>query len=260
MRGWIDVHAHLDDLAVPREEALKACTSAGISHVITISTGTHDLPKVLEISAEKVAESPKVFCTLGYHPHEAAKFTDADFDFIKSNCTDSKVVAIGEIGLDYYYNHSAADVQKQTFRKLMDLAAQKKMPVQIHTRDAEQDTVEILKEYKGRVTGILHCFSGTSWLADAGLDLGYNLSISGILTFKNAGDLRDIVTRAPMDRLHIETDSPYLAPIPFRGQKNQPAYVVKTAELMAQLKGLTLSELSDRLYENTMKMFPKMLQ
>ena len=255
-QGWIDVHTHLDMLDVTEQEALEASRSAGLSHLITISTGPRDLHNVLEIAKTSIA--PKVYCTLGYHPHEAASFTEEYFEFIKANCANPRVVAIGEIGLDYYYNNSPADIQKSTFRRLMELAAQTHLPVQIHTRDAEADTVEILTEFKGRVRGILHCFSGTTWLAEQGLALGYNLSISGILTFKTAEELREIVTKTPIDRLHVETDSPFLAPVPYRGKKNQPAYVLKTAELMSQLKGVSQEVLREQLFKNTMNMFPKM--
>lgn len=253
------MHTHLDSLDVSHTEALDLSRQAGLSHLITISTGPDDLAKILLFATSPEAlDAPKVFCTLGYHPHEAKKFSKEDLAFIKASAPDPRVVAIGEIGLDYYYNHSESEKQKEVFRTLMEVAAVQKLPVQIHTRDAEADTIEILKEFAGRVHGILHCFSGSQELADAALALGYNLSISGILTFKNADDLREIVKNTPIDRLHIETDSPYLTPVPFRGKKNQPSYVVKTAEVMAQLKGLGLEQLKEQLFNNTMKMFGRM--
>jgi TatD DNase family protein len=200
---------------------------------------------------------PEVYCTLGVHPHDGKTYTPEVGKFIETHINDPVVVAVGEIGLDYYYEQSTREEQKLAFRTQMEIAQRTQMPVQIHTRDADEDTVEILKQFRGSVTGIIHCFTGTEWLAQQCLDLGYNISISGVVTFKNAESLRSIVKMIPMDRLHVETDSPFLAPVPMRGKKNTPAYVVHTAQFVADLKGISQKELADQTRNNALKIFPK---
>jgi TatD DNase family protein len=197
-------------------------------------------------------------CTLGIHPHEAKLFTPEIEAFLLREGAGKEVAAIGEIGLDYYYNHSEPEVQKKAFRRQMEIAEKLGLPVQIHTRDADGDTIEILKEFKGRVRGILHCFTGTAHLAENALDMGFNLSISGVVTFKNADSLREIVKNAPLDRIHVETDAPFLTPAPFRGVKNTPQYVIFTARFVSELKGVPLAEFSRQMIKNAQKMFPKL--
>jgi TatD DNase family protein len=250
----MDLHAHLNMLEEGPAEALRIAREAGVVKVATIGTEPKDLPLVLEL-AEK--NYPDVFCTLGTHPHEGQIYTAEIGAFIEANVTKPWVIAVGEIGLDYYYEHSPHEEQKQAFRAQLEIAARTGMPVQIHTRDADEDTIEIMKEFKGRVKGIIHCFTGTQWLADQALDLGYNISISGVVTFKNADSLRAIVKSLPLDRIHVETDAPFLAPVPMRGKKNTPAFVVHTAKFVADLKGITVEELAKVTRENALKMFPK---
>ncbi len=169
-------------------------------------------------------------------------------------------MAIGEIGLDYYYDQSPRDEQLLAFREQMQIAADTGLPVEIHTRDAEEDTVRILTEFNGRVKGIIHCFTGTDQLAKQALDLGYNISISGVVTFKSAQSLRDTVKNTiPLDRLHVETDAPFLAPVPMRGRPNTSAYVVHTAQVVAELKNVTLQTLSEQTKKNAEKLFFKLL-
>ena len=254
MLEWMDLHAHLNMLEEGPEEALRLAREVGVVKVATIGTEPKDLPLVLAL-AEK--NYPDVFCTLGIHPHEGQIFTPEVGEFIEANVTKPWVIAVGEIGLDYYYEHSSPDEQKAAFRAQLDIAARTKMPIQIHTRDADEDTVMILKEYAGRVKGIIHCFTGTPWLAQEALGLGYNISISGVVTFKNAESLREIVRSLPMNRIHVETDSPFLAPVPMRGRKNTPAYVVHTAKYVAELKGVSIEELCKATRENALAMFPK---
>ena len=170
----------------------------------------------------------------------------------------SALSPLAEIGLDYYYSHSEHDVQREVFRKQMAIAAEFNLPIEIHTRDAEADTIEILKEFSGRVKGLFHCFTGTQWLADEGLALGYNISISGVVTFKSAEALRAVVKTVPLDRLHIETDAPFLAPVPNRGKKNEPALLVHTAQVVAELKGISVEELSRHTSENARRLFTKL--
>jgi TatD DNase family protein len=167
-------------------------------------------------------------------------------------------VAVGEIGLDYYYDHSPREEQKDAFRRQLEIAARHQMPIEIHTRDAEADTVEILNEFRGRLSGIVHCFTGTMWLARQALDLGLDISFSGVITFKNAGDLREVVKFVPLERLHVETDAPFLAPVPMRGKSNQPAFVVHTARAVAQLKQISEDQLLEATRNNARRTFPKL--
>lgn len=252
---WIDLHTHLDKLDEGPDEALRLAREAGVRKVVTIGTEPEDLPRVLEFSRKY---APMVYCTLGIHPHEGAIYTAEVGRFIEQNATDPRVIAVGEIGLDYYYKQSPEDAQREAFRAQLDIAARLGLPVEIHTRDAEEDTVKILEEYRGRVNGIIHCFTGTQWLADRCLDLGFNISISGVVTFKNADALRDVVRSLPLDRIHVETDAPFLAPVPQRGKKNTPAFVVHTAKFVAELKGVTEEKLAEQTRLNALKLFPKL--
>lgn len=254
MLEWMDMHAHLNMLEEGPDEALRLAREAGVAKVVTIGTEPSDLQLVLDL-AEK--NYPDVFCTLGIHPHEGQVYTAEIGHFIETNVSKPWVIAVGEIGLDYYYEHSPHEEQKQAFRAQLEIAARTRMPVQIHTRDADEDTLAIMKEFKGRVKGIIHCFTGTPYLAEQALDLGYNISISGVVTFKNADSLRQIVKSLPLDRIHVETDAPFLAPVPMRGKKNTPAFVIHTAKFVADLKGISVEELAKVTRENALKMFPK---
>ena len=256
VEGWIDVHTHLNFLKdTSPEQALEQARAAGVKRFITIGTEPKDHPVVLDLAHKYF---PEVACTLGIHPHEGAIYTDEVEAFIDQNASDPVVAAIGEIGLDYYYESSPRDAQKEAFRRQLEIAAKYKMPVEIHTRDAEVDTIEILKEYRGRVNGIIHCFTGTMWLGREALDLDFNLSFSGVVTFKNADELRDVVRYAPLDRIHVETDAPFLAPVPMRGKSNVPAFVVHTAKAVAQLKLISEDELREATWANARRMFPKL--
>lgn len=251
---WIDIHAHLNMLEDGVEASLEKARQAGVKKVITIGTEPEDLALVLEIAQKN---APDVYCTLGIHPHEGKDYTPQAGEFIRAHAHDPAVVAVGEIGLDYYYDQSPREVQKQAFREQMKIAEEVGLPVQIHTRDADEDTVEILKEFNGRVKGVIHCFTGTELLAREALACGYNISISGVVTFKNADSLREIVKMVPLDRIHVETDAPFLAPVPMRGKKNTPAFVVHTAEFVARLKDVSLEQLCEQTRLNALKMFPK---
>jgi TatD DNase family protein len=253
--SWIDVHTHLEMLESLPEDAIRDAQSHGVSQFITIGTHPDENIKVLAIAKKHF---PIVACTLGIHPHESKFYSGQVENEIESHFGEPWVVGIGEIGLDYCYDHSDRAVQRDAFRKQMELAARSGLPIQIHTRDAEDDTIAILKEFEGRVLGMFHCFTGTVKLAEAGLAMGYNISFSGIITFKTAEDLRDVVKRVPLDRIHVETDAPFLAPIPMRGKKNKPSFIVHTAKKIAELKGVPEAELSRQLEANTRKLFPKL--
>ena len=252
--GWTDIHTHLNMLSVTTQEALGKAREKGVNRLITIGTEPKDLPVVLDLSEK---HSPWVFCTLGIHPHEARFFDKEVENFLKTKLSHPRVVAVGEIGLDYYYNHSPKEVQNRVFRRQMDLAEQFKLPVEIHTRDAEEDTIQVLKEYKGRVQGVIHCFTGSQNLANQALDCGYNISFSGIVTFKKADELRKVCVKTPLDRLHIETDAPFLAPVPMRGKKNQPHFILWTAQFIAELKTVELFDFCRQMKTNADKMFPR---
>lgn len=253
--SWIDVHTHLNMLEILPDEALRLASERQVSKMITIGTCPDDLSLVLQIANKYF---PRVGCSLGVHPHEAALYSDQVGDWIRQHATAPEVVAIGETGLDYYYNNAEHDVQIRAFRAQLELAAELKLSVEIHTRDAEPDTMQILRDFKGRVQGLLHCFTGTWEMAKVGLDNGWDISISGVATFKNAESLREVVKKVPLDRLHVETDAPFLAPVPHRGKKNQPAFVTHTAELVAQLKGVDLLTLESQLQMNARRLFPKL--
>lgn len=252
---WIDLHAHLDRLEEGVEGAIQLAKQNQVKKIVTIGTEPNDLPLVLSIAQKHY---PDVYCTLGIHPHDGIKYNQDAEKFILENIHHKEVVAVGEIGLDYYYNHSEKNEQLKAFRAQLEIAQKSNMPVEIHTRDAEQDTVDLLKEYPG-VNGLIHCFTGTRWLAEQCLNLGFNISISGVVTFKNAHDLRETVKMIPLDRIHVETDAPFLAPVPMRGKQNTPAYVVHTAKVVAELKGITLEQLAAQTRQNAMKLFPKIV-
>lgn len=251
---WIDIHAHLNMLEEGVEAAIANAKAVGVKKIITIGTEPGDHQLVLDIARKYY---PDVYCTLGVHPHDGKVYTEAAGKFIEEHVTEPCVVAVGEIGLDYYYDQSPRKEQQDAFRAQLEIAKRTNMPVEIHTRDAEEDTIEILKEFKGSVNGLIHCFTGTEWLARQALDIGFNISISGVVTFKNADSLRSTVKMLPLDRIHVETDAPFLAPIPMRGKKNTPAYVIHTAKFVAELKGISEEELCEQTRKNALKMFPK---
>lgn len=253
--SFIDVHTHINMLEISADEALRLAAENNVRNMITIGTCPDDLPLVLSLAQKYY---PTVACSLGIHPHEAALFSPAMADFIRKNAPSKEVVAIGETGLDYYYNNAPNDVQIAAFRAQLELAEELKLPVEIHTRDAEPDTMQILKDFNGRAHGLLHCFTGTWAMAKVGLDNGWDISISGVVTFKKAEELREVVKQVPIDRLHVETDAPFLAPIPHRGKKNQPAFVTHTAQLVAELKGVDVPTLQKQLRANAQRLFPKL--
>ncbi len=250
--SWIDIHCHLDMLEDPQQAILEA-KECGVTHMITISTTPATQKKVLEFSKKYF---PNVFCTFGIHPHDAKDFDIEVKKYILENAHVKNCVAIGEIGLDYYYNYSEQSVQKQVFLEQLEMAQELDLPVQIHTRDAEKDTIDILKKIKPK--GVIHCFTGTQWLADEALSLGMNISFSGIVTFKNAKQLVDVAKNTPIDRMHIETDAPFLAPVPVRGKKNTPAYVGHVGKFLADLKGIEAEEFKQQMYKNALAVFTKL--
>ena len=250
--GIIDSHAHLNmgHMAEDPSAVLGRARAAGVSTVITIGT-------TLAESREAVALAeahPEVFATVGIHPHDAVEHPDADLAALKAMTDHPKVVAIGEIGLDYHYDHSPREVQRHWFRRQMALAEETGLPVVVHTREAEDDTAAILQAFPA-VTGVMHCYSSGMALAETALDMGYMLSFSGIVTFKAADAVRAVAERTPLDRMLVETDCPYLAPVPFRGKPNEPAYVTLVAEKLAEIKGVKPEDLVAATTANTRKLF-----
>ncbi len=252
---WLDVHAHLNFLEEAPEVSLRKAQAAGVKRIVTIGTEPQDLEVVYALAQKHY---PDVTCTLGIHPHEAKLYTPEIEQWILAKGPEKYVVALGEMGLDYYYKNSTPEEQKIAFEKQLDLAQRLQLPVEIHTRDAEEDTVALLKNFAGRVKGLIHCFTGSQWLAEECLKLGYNISFSGIVTFKNAQSLRAVAEWVPVDRMHVETDAPFLTPSPFRGVKNSSYYVVYTAKFMAELKKMELQDFAKQMVSNARLMFPKL--
>jgi TatD DNase family protein len=233
---FFDSHAHLDGAAFDddREAVLDRAFEAGITDLVLIgaSDGYESNPKALEIARSR----EHLYATVGIHPHDADVVDERVLQKIEALAADPKVVAIGEMGLDYYYDNSPIEAQQSAFRSFIQLAKTKKKPIVIHTRDAEADTLRIMKEEgAGDVGGIIHCFSGTAELARGALDLGFVISFSGILTFKKSREIREVASWVPRDMTLVETDCPYLAPVPHRGKRNEPAHVVHTAEKLAEI-------------------------
>lgn len=250
--GIIDSHAHLnmDPLSGDQDAVLARAAAAGIVHMLTIGT-TMDESRQAVATAEAHAQ---VSATVGVHPHEVDDLVDADLDALRQLAQKPQVVAIGEIGLDFYYDHSPRDIQRDWYRRQMDLARELGLPVVVHSREAEADTAQIMAEFPD-VTGVLHCFSSGPELAKTALDAGYYVSFSGIVTFKNADEVREAAALVPMDRLLVETDCPYLAPVPMRGKTNEPAFVTFVAERLAEIKGVSVEELVTTTAANTRRLF-----
>ncbi len=250
---WTDVHTHLGMLDLPTDSVVKEAFSAGVKTLITIGTEPKDWQKVID-DAQKY---PQVIGALGVHPHSVELYDDDVENLLKEKLNEPGIEICGEIGLDYYYEYSDREKQKEVFRRQLVIATEKDLPVEIHTRSAESDTLSILQEFKASVRGLLHCFSGTWEMACGALDLGLNISFSGIVTFKKAQELKEVCKKIPLDRLHLETDAPYLAPVPHRGHKNKPAWLVHTAQVVADLHGVSIQELSEKSQKTSQDLFFK---
>lgn len=248
---WTDVHTHLNMLDIPVESAVEEAADVGVERMITIGTEPKDWLEVIHFSKT----FPQVKGALGVHPHSAKLYNDEVEKTLREKLDEAGIIACGEIGLDYYYEYSEKEKQKEAFYRQMLVAKEKKLPVEIHTRSAEEDTITTLKQFSDSVRGLLHCFTGTWSLARSALDLGFNISFSGVITFKKAEELREVCRKVPLDRLHLETDAPYLAPVPQRGKKNKPAWMVHTAQVVADLHKVSLSELSRQTQSNYKNLF-----
>lgn len=255
----VDSHCHLDfpDFADEIDAVVGRAKSAGIGTLVTIGTKLSEAEKVIAI-AERF---PNVWATVGVHPHEAAAEPGEDTARLVQLAHHPKVVGIGETGLDYYYEHSPKDRQAACFRAHIAAARQTGLPLIVHTRDADADTATILREEmeQGAYTGLLHCFSSSQQLADQAIQLGLYVSFSGILTFKSAEAVREVARAVPEDRLLVETDAPYLAPVPMRGKRNEPAFVAHTAKRLAELRGTTQAVLEATTTANFHRLFRKVV-
>jgi TatD DNase family protein len=253
----VDSHCHLDfpDFASELDAVLARARAAGIGHFLTIGTELKRFAGVLA-AAERADD---IHCTIGVHPHEAAEEPLSGPDVLLEASRQEKVVGFGESGLDYYYNHSPRDAQIANFRAHIAAARDAKLPLVVHTRDAEDDTIAILREEqeRGAFGGVIHCFTGTARLAGAALDLGFYISVSGIATFKKSDVLRATLREVPLNRLLVETDAPYLAPQPTRGKRNEPAFMVHTAAMLAELKEVSQDEIARATTENFFRLFAK---
>jgi TatD DNase family protein len=250
----IDTHCHLDfeDFARDRDEVLGRAKSGGVGFIINVGSSLEGTKKSIEIAED----NDFVYAAAGIHPHEADKITDRDLELFEQYSNRPKIVAIGEIGLDYYKNISSKDNQKRLFIRLLELAKRKGLSIIIHNRDAHKDVVSILKDVMGEsIKGVMHCFSGDEKILQECLDMDMFVSFTCNLTFKNADRLREIAKRVPMERLLLETDAPFLAPQIFRGRRNEPAYLRYLAEEIAKIKGLGFEEVCSITTENAKRLF-----
>ena len=253
----VDHHCHLDfpQFAKDRDGVIARAARAGVGVIVTISTRIRQLPNLIAIAEQY----PNVFCSVGTHPHYAHEELDVSVEEIVRLAEHPKVVAIGEAGLDYFYKRSPPEAQAEGFRRHIAAARITGLPLEIHTRQADEDTARILEEEhaKGPFPAILHCFTGGRDLAMRALALGLTISFTGVVTFRKSEELRAIAAEVPLDRLLVETDAPFLAPEPYRGKLNEPAYVVHTAEALARVKGVTPQELAKATTENFFRLFKK---
>jgi TatD DNase family protein len=253
----VDSHCHLDfpDFSSELDAVVARAKAAGIGRMITICTRVRKFDQVLAV-AENFSE---VFCSVGTHPHNAHEELDIDSKALIALTKNPNVVAIGEAGLDYHYDNSPRDAQAQSLRQHIAAARDTGLPLVIHSRDCDADMAKILKNEsgKGAFPAVLHCFTGGRDLAFTAIELGHYISFTGILTFKNSQALRDIARELPADRILVETDAPYLTPLPYRGKRNEPSYVVETAKVLAETRGVSADEIASQTTENFFRLFSK---
>jgi TatD DNase family protein len=257
--SFVDSHCHIDGLEydADREEVIARAIDAGVTTMLNVGTGDPQ-SGAFERAIELAERHQTIFASIGVHPHDAKLFDDAAEKRLTELVGQSKrVVAWGEIGLDYHYDHSPRDVQREVFRRQLRIARARSLPVVIHSREADDDTIAILRDELTRYepAGVMHCFGGGLALARSAIELGFYTSFAGNLTFKKAEDLRDIARQLPLDRLLVETDCPYLTPVPFRGKRNEPARVVETARQLAELHGRDRDEMGRITSENFGRLF-----
>ncbi len=239
----VDTHCHLDNeqFESDREAVIERARNAGVERMMAIGTG--DGPPDLEVAVRLADAYPFLYATVGVHPHDASKATEQTFARLRELLRHPKVLALGEIGLDYHYDFSPREVQREVFERQLDLATEAGKPIVIHTREAWTDTLDVLRaRWQGE--GIMHCFTGDAAQAREALEYGFHLSFGGVLTFPKAESVREAARITPEDRLLIETDCPYLAPVPRRGKRNEPAFIVETARRLAEVRGVTPDDIA----------------
>lgn len=255
-RGYMlfDTHAHLNATQFNEdvEQVIERARAEGVSHIVVVGFDRPTIERAMEL-AEQYSF---IYAAVGWHPVDAVHMTDEDLSMIERLAAHPKVVALGEMGLDYYWDQSPKDIQKEVFRKQIRLAKKVKLPIIIHNRDATADIVDILREENaGEVGGVMHCFSGSIEVARQCMDMNFYISFGGPVTFKNAKKPKEVAKEIPLDRLLIETDCPYLTPHPFRGKRNEPSYVKYVAEAIAELKGLSFEEVAQKTSDNAKRLF-----
>jgi len=230
---YIDTHCHLDDSCYDddRETVIQRAIRQGVTRMLCVSQDLNSARKILSW----IDSYPEIFMSVGWHPHLAKEYSSEMKEALIKLSKLPKVISIGEVGLDYHYDFSPREIQKIVLREMYEIALETNLPIIIHSRESDGDIISILNEYKDKVRGVIHCFSGNPQLLDAALNAGYYLSISGTITFKNSIMLRDVVQKIPLDKILAETDSPYLSPIPFRGKRNEPEHVIEVTDFLADL-------------------------
>ena len=251
----VDSHCHLDRLDLTQcggsvDKALQQARNQGVSQFLCVGISLETLPEMMTI----VDQYDDVYASAGFHPLEDMR-KGLDADALKRWALDDRIVAVGETGLDYFYAKESAESQREHFITHLKIAAEVDKPVIIHSREAREDTLAAINQYAGSAAGVLHCFTDTWSMAKKAIDEGFYISISGIVTFRNASELRDVVKKIPLDRLMVETDSPYLAPVPHRGKSNQPAFVREVAQYIAELRDISLTELAEATTDNFQRLF-----
>jgi TatD DNase family protein len=253
----IDTHAHYDDeaFAADREEVFRSFPAGGIEMVLNAGASMDTSRRALQLAHEY----PFLFTALGAHPNETSMLTEEDMDWLVRTSADPKVAAIGEIGLDYHFEEPVREIQKKWFARQIAAAKQARLPILVHSRDAAQDTLDLIRaEHAAEAGGVIHCFSYGTELARAYLDLGFYIGVGGVITFKNARRLKEVVAYAPLDRILLETDCPYLAPEPHRGTRNSSLYLPLVAQAIAGIRGITAEEVTEQTRKNALELFPKM--
>ncbi|MEE9912405.1 MAG: TatD family hydrolase [Deltaproteobacteria bacterium] len=248
----IDSHAHLEmmEFDSDRREVIERARLAGVDGIVTVGTNLGLSRKALSIAREY----ENIYATIGIHPHDAARAGDQAFDDLRDLARDPKVVAYGEIGLDYFRDHSPREKQIEMFARQLELARELRLPVIIHDRDAHDQTLRMVKDSNIR-SGVFHCFSGDWSMARQCIDLGFYVSVPGVVTFEKSKVLQEVVRQAPLDSLLLETDCPYLTPVPHRGKRNEPSFIIHTAKKVAEIKGMPWEDLAEAAARNTRKLF-----
>ena len=250
----IDSHAHLEmpEFSKDLESVIQRAKASGVEYIFTVGTEKKDWKRALEIADSH----PRIYAILGVHPHNAKEIDDQTYPTLRDLCRNAKVKAYGEIGLDFFRNLSPRDLQLKRFREQIGLAKELRLPVVIHDREAHQDTLEILKSERAEECGgIIHCFSGDYEMAKACMDMGFFISIPGSITFKNAEGFRETISRIPLESLLVETDAPFLPPLPFRGKRNEPSYVRYTAQSLAEVKKISFEKVAEVTTENALRIY-----